>query len=76
MLFDLIYMTEIIYHYRNWKMEKMRKKNKISPNTPQLPTQATLSVFLFSIFALSFRSHTEPVFYRHFKHLPTLSQTE
>ena len=25
MLFDLIYMTEIIYHYRNWKMEKMRK---------------------------------------------------
>lgn len=35
-------MTEIIYpHYRNWKMEKMRKKNKIAPNTPQLPTQAT-----------------------------------
>lgn len=39
MLFDLIYMTEIIYaHYRNWKIEKIRKKNKISPNTPQLPT--------------------------------------
>ena len=43
MLLGLIYMTEIIYaHYRNWKIEKMRKKNKISPNTLQFPTQATI----------------------------------